>query len=116
MNKFEEFSNMIESNRDYNINQENAIEFLKGSKVATVTFSQSKWINKIKRLSSQYPEEVQIKHTNEDGSIVAYIPTKYIHISKPSTRTMSEEERKKARERLRNFRKSKGGNLNEEEV
>lgn len=71
--------------------KENVIEFVQNSKVATVTFCQGRYITKIKKLSEKYPEEVKITHTNEDGSIVAHIPTRWIRIN-PSKK-MSEEQK-----------------------
>ena len=61
--------------------QENAIEFIKNSPTATVTFSQGRYISKIKKLLSQYPEDVKLVRENKDGSIVAHIPVSYIKIN-----------------------------------
>ena len=33
--------------------------------------SESKWINRIKKYSEQYPNDVKITYINEDGSIMA---------------------------------------------
>ena len=98
MNEFEKASNEIEQDRDYELEQENVIEFLKDSKVATVTFSQVRYISKIEKLAEKYPDDVQIVHRNK-GSIVAHIPTSYIKINN-RTRDLSEEERKAIGERL----------------
>ena len=81
--------------------QDNTIEFLKNSPVATVTFSQGKYITKIRKLAEKFPEECQITHENKDGSIVAHIPTKWIKINNPQ-RVMTEEEKRLAAERFRN--------------
>ena len=101
MNDFEKACSEIEADRNYDIGQENAISFLKGSKTSTVTFTQGRFISKIKKLAEQYPDEVQITAENKDGSIVAHIPVSYIHISNRK-REMSDEEREVYRQRARN--------------
>lgn len=104
MKEFEKTTAEVEKDRDYELEQENCIEFLKGSKTATVTFTQGRFISKIYKLSEKFPEEVQIvaENKNKDGnvtSIVAHIPTHYIKISN-AKRELSEEERKAIGERL----------------
>lgn len=76
--------------------QDNAIEFLRNSKIAVVTFSQGKYITKIRKLAKDRPNECKIKAENAGGSIVATIPTKWIKISPP--RKMSEEQIERVRE------------------
>lgn len=66
--------------RDMSV-QDNALEFVKGSKVATATLSSRKYINRVKKLATKFPEEFQIITENEDGSIVAHIPVKAIKIN-----------------------------------
>ena len=92
MNEFEKASDAIENDRDYRVNNENVIEFLRGATTATVSFSQGRFISKIKKLAEKYPDEVEIVAENKDGSIVAHIPTHYIKISNLK-KDLSEEER-----------------------
>jgi len=61
--------------------QENLIEWITGSKVATVTFSQKKYVNRIKKIAEDHAKLVEIVAENEDGSITAHIPTKAIHVT-----------------------------------
>lgn len=82
--------------------KENAIEFYKGDKRATVSFSQGKYISRIKKLKEKYPDDVEIVAENPDGSLYAHIPTKWIKINPP--KEMSEEQKEAARERLANLR------------
>lgn len=84
---------------------ENVIEWLRGQETAAVTLTQQKYINRLVSLSEKYPNECQIVRTNEDGSIFAKVPTKWIKISRP--REMSDEQREKARARLSEY-KSQG--------
>lgn len=89
---------------DFETSCENCIEFLRNEKTATVTFSQRKYITKIKRLAEKYPDEVEICAENEDGSIVAHIPVKYVRISPP--KKLTEEQKESLRERLAKVRKA----------
>lgn len=88
---------------DFTTVQDNVIEFLKNEDTATVTFSQGRYITKIKKLAEKYPEECEIVAENKDGSIMAHIPVKWILISNRS-RDLSEEERQVIADRLRNTR------------
>ena len=108
MNTFEIASDAIEKDRDYNVNNENAIEFLRNTKTATVSFSQGKYISKIKKYAEAFPDDVKIVAENTDGSIVAYVPVKWIKISPP--RQISEEQKEAARERLSKYWDNKGEN------
>ena len=60
---------------------ENLIEWITGSKTATVTFSQKKYVNRIKRLAEKHPDVIEIVAENEDASITAHIPVKAIHLT-----------------------------------
>lgn len=80
---------------------ENVLEWYKNEPTATVTFSQGKYITKIRKLAKRFPDECQITHENKDGSIVAHIPVKWIKINN-TQREMTEEEKRLAAERIRN--------------
>lgn len=84
-------------------NNENVIEFLENSKQATVTFTQGRYISKIKKLAEKFPDECKIVAENSDGSIVSHIPVKWIKINNPQ-REVSDEEREVLAERMRNIR------------
>lgn len=88
---------------------DNVIEFFSNSKTASVTFSQKKWINKIKKYAEKH-SDVEIIAENDDGSIFAHIPIKWVKISPPRQREMTDEERAKAAERLKKARDSKNAN------
>lgn len=81
-------------------NVENVIEFTTGSKRATVSFSQGRYKTRIKQLAKSHPEECEIVAENQDGSLCAHIPVKWIRIN-PS-KELSEDER----ERLSNHAKN----------
>ena len=106
MNDFEKASDEIEE-RSYDSNNENVIEFLRNAKTATVNFTQPKYISKIKKLAEKFPDDVEICCENEDGSIVAHIPVKWIKVNNPtSNRVITEEQREAARERLAAYRET----------
>lgn len=78
--------------------RENVIEFYADDKRATVTFTQGRYVSRIKRFAEEKPDECQIVAENKDGSIVAHIPTRWVKIS--PIREVSEEQKEAARERL----------------
>lgn len=91
-----------------NFEGENNIEFLRNQETATVCFCQGRYISKIKALKEEYPDLVDICVENEDGSIVAHIPTKWVKISPPKQVDMSEERKEELRNRLAEYRNSRG--------
>ena len=91
---------------DISSNVENAIEFTRDSERATVSFSQGRYITRIKKLAAERPEECEIVAENKDGSICAHVPVAWVKISPPAAR--SEEQREQARERLINYHAEHG--------
>ena len=83
-------------------NNENCIEFLNNQHPITVSFCMQKWINKVKKLKEEHPDDVKILAENEDGSICARLPIKYLKISAP--RKVSDEQRQAASERFKKLR------------
>ena len=88
-------------NSDYG---ENNIEFLRNQQTATVCFSQGRFINKIKALKEKYPDDVNICVENEDGSIVAHIPTRWVKIAPPRQVDITEERKEELRQQLERAR------------
>ncbi|MBE5836141.1 MAG: hypothetical protein E7309_16180 [Butyrivibrio sp.] len=103
MNEFEKAISEIDE-RTGNINDENVFEspddkdifdYSPNSKrLMTVTLSRKKWVNKVLKYAEQYPNEVTIKHTNRDGSIIAYVPVDYLRISRPPELSDAEKKRR----------------------
>ena len=83
-------------------NNENCIEFLNNQHSITVSVCMQKWINKVKKLKEEHPDDVKILAENEDGSICARLPIKYLKISAP--RKVSDEQRQAASERFKKLR------------
>ena len=84
---------------------ENSIEWLKGDKSITATFSQGKYITMIRKLAEGHSEECKILRENDDGTVVAEIPLCWLKIN--PRRKMSEEERALRRERAKRARAHK---------
>jgi hypothetical protein len=97
-------------------NTENMIEFLAGARTATVTFTNQKHINKIKKIYAERSSEFGYFIVNDDGSVCAKIPLKWVKInpgSVPGTRAkreMTEEQKEVLRQRLAAGRAKKAGN------
>jgi hypothetical protein len=84
--------------------QDNAIEFLRGADTAVATFSQGKFINKMRRLAEEYPDDVEIEDVKNSSAIVCRFPATWVKVSPPRKREFTEEERLAAAERLRAYR------------
>ena len=82
--------------------RENVIEFYADDKRATVTFTQGRYVSRIRKLAEEKPDECQIVAENKDNSIVAHIPVRWIKIS--PVREVSDEQKEAARERFLKLR------------
>lgn len=76
------------------------------NKFATVTSNERKWITKIRKLAEQRPDEVKIVLEPEDnfGYMLVHLPKSYMKLSPPHTKTMTDEQRAAAAERLKKAR------------
>ena len=97
--------------KDFEHNNENAIEQLTDERSATVTFTDRKMINRIKKIYEERKNEFKYFVENEDGSICAKLPKKWIKInpgSKPDPnkpkKQMSEEQKAKLLAGLQKYR------------
>ena len=54
--------------------KETAWDHLSGEKTATLSTSEKKWIRMIESLKEKYPDQVDIRCRNADGSIVVRLP------------------------------------------
>ena len=93
-------------------NMENMIEFISGTRTATVTFTNQKHINRIKKLYEERKDDFKYFKENTDGSVCAKIPLKWIKINAGSKtgRVMTEEQKEAARIRLQKVRENKNKN------
>lgn len=96
--------------------RETTVQAMADEKTFTLYSSESKWINRITKLSEQYPEEVKITNTykSDDGfnSITAEIPKNYLKISHPRKINITEERRKELAERMSKARNAKSKESN----
>ena len=86
------------------------MEFISGTRTATVTFTNQKHINRMKKLYEERKDDFKYFKENTDGSVCAKIPLKWIKINAGSKtgRVMTEEQKEAARIRLANARKKMG--------
>lgn len=106
----EEDDDKPNSSSDMNC-RENVIEFLKGEKTITVTFSQRKYITKVKNMAKQYPNQVEILAENEDGSLCAHLPLNALHLYISKKREISEDEREQMRKRMKRMWSKKNSSI-----
>ena len=88
--------------KDFETNNENAIEFLTREKYAVVSFTSPKHINRIKKIYEERGDDFKYLKENTDGSVCAKIPLKWVKISPP--KQMSEEAKQAASERFKKMR------------
>ena len=93
-------------------NTENVLEFISGTRTATVTFTNQKHINRMKKLYEERKDDFKYFKENKDGSICAKIPLKWVKINAGSKtgRIMTEEQKEAARKRLEEARKRMNAN------
>ena len=93
-------------------NKENMVEFISGTRTATVTFTNQKHINRMKKVYEERKDDFKYFKENKDGSICAKIPLKWIKINAGSKtgRVMTEEQKEAARIRLQKARENKNKN------
>ena len=94
--------------------RENAIEWVTGEKTMTVTFSQQREITRVRKLKEKYPDEVEIVAEPETngGYIVAHMPVSY-HSLANRKKSLTDEQKQAASERLAKAREQKAGGENE---
>ena len=78
---------------------------------AVVCSSEQKWINKIKKLHDERPNEVEIKYAPEtnQGVIVAHVPKSWMKVSPPRQVNYTDEQRAAMAERLAAARNKTNG-------
>lgn len=81
------------------------IEWQRGQPTATITAPNGSALkSRVAKLNAEYPEDYKIVIENNDGSILAHVPVKYIKLQAP--RLVNE----KTLERLREYRERKRSN------
>ena len=82
--------------------RETCMDATNESDYATVCSSEQKWINKIKKLHEERPEEVDIRYWPEDngGVIVAHVPKTWMKLGPPRQVNYTDEQKAAMAERL----------------
>lgn len=81
--------------------RETAFNYIAGEKTGTFYTGERKWINRLKKLAEENPEQVKVLHENDDGSILVEAPVRGFRYSLPKPRVMSEEQKQAASERFK---------------
>ena len=71
--------------------RETSIDHVSGEDYATLFTSERKWINYIYKLKESHPDEVDIRHVNDDGSLIVHIPASWMKI-KPKKKVVLTDE------------------------
>lgn len=79
-------------------NNENVIEWIRDEERATLSLTQRRTINSVRKLAQKYPVECQIVAENKDGSICAHVPVNWVKVRPP--RALTEEQKKRMGDRL----------------
>lgn len=87
---------------------ETVYEHERGRDTFTVTAAEPWSIAMIHKLKAKYPEQVDIRHVNPDGSMVAHLPFEWMRIVPKRKDTLSDEERAARSERMKSFRRNAG--------
>lgn len=83
-----------------------SIAWIRGGEYAEVSaYSGSKLKGRVLKLSEQFPDDVKILDTNQDGSIFAHIPAKYVKLRAP--KILTEEQRAELIERGKSMSRNK---------
>ena len=77
---------------------ETVYEHISGEATFTITAAEKWSKNMTHRLKKKYPDEVDIRVLNPDGSMVVRFPFSWMRIKPKAKRNMSETERKQKRE------------------
>lgn len=86
---------------------ETSVERVQGDDYCLVYTGERKFINQLNELAKNYPE-VDIRHINEDGSIVAHVPFSWFRFVKPPRNvSMTDEQREAAKQRMLKAREQK---------
>lgn len=76
--------------------RETCFEFVDTDDIATFYSSDRKYVNIIRKLKKKYPDDVDIRADNDDGSICAHVPKSWMRVRPP--KKVSEQQRARMRE------------------
>ena len=96
--------------------RETAWDHISGDKYATFSTSEKKWIKAIERLKLEYPDDVEIRCVNKDGSILVHIPVEWLRIKPKKKSNLSAEQIAASTARLELARQKRLENLRNADV
>lgn len=79
---------------------ETSLDHVAGEDFISVYSSERKWINKLQRLKEQYPSEVDIRHINDDGSMLVRLPAEWFRLRPKKKVNLTEEQIEASKARL----------------
>lgn len=82
-----------------------------GDEYAEVNTPNCRIRGRLRKLHEQRPEDFQRYVENEDGSVYAKVPVKWVKISPPRHVEMTDERRTASAERLRKYREDKNATM-----
>lgn len=80
--------------------RETAINHIAGEDFASLYTGERKWINYIRKLKEQYPDQVDIRHVNKDESLLVHIPAEWFKVKPKKKVSLTEEQIEAAKARL----------------
>lgn len=89
--------------------KEGCVNWVDVDDIVSVTAYERKMIRQIYEIHEKHPDEVTIVAVNDDGTVCAHMPKKYVHVSigERAKREMTEEQRLAAGERLKKAREKR---------
>ena len=91
---------MNEIEKNYETNNENAIEWLTNQSEISITATQPSLKSKLEKLRAAHPESFTHYTKNMDGSLWVTIPRAWLKINPPRSITWTDEQRKENAARL----------------
>lgn len=82
--------------------RETAWNHIAGEQTGTFYTAEQKWIDRITSWKEEYPDDVDIRYTNPDGSLVAHLPLSWFRVKPP--KKLSDEHKAKLAANLEQFR------------
>ena len=80
--------------------KETAWDHVAGEKFATLSTSEKKYIRLVEDLREKYPNDVDVRCVNDDGSMVVRIPADWLRIRPKKKSSMTPEQIAAAKARL----------------
>ncbi len=84
--------------------QENVIEWITGDAYISVTVTQERYRNWLRKMHDDKPERFKDFRDDNNGYVWAVIPATWLRLAIPKSETLSEEQLEALRERARNLR------------